>query len=175
MEIRPPKLSDKEEVIKYIQNHYANKEKSLSASDGLTSMTYEDWLMQVKNNTIVKNGDWGRFFIFFAFDNDELVGILSLRPEIKGNLLEKYGHIGYGVKPNARRKGYATEMLNYAIQKCKEFGLEKVRLGCYKENTGSAKTIEKCGGVLLEEKDELLETNEYYTINLINQFYEIEC
>ena len=173
MEIREPMLSDKEQVIKYIQNHYACKEKSLSGSDGLTSMPYEEWLVKIQKNAMNHDDDWGRYFTFFAFDNEELIGILSVRPEMKGSPLQAYGHIGYGVKPSARRKGYATKMLKYAIEKCKEFGLQKILIGCHKENVGSAKTIQNCGGVLVREEDSLMKINEYYTINLINQFYEI--
>lgn len=43
-------------------------------------------------------------------------------------------------------------MLKLALEYAKVIGLEKVMLGCYSDNMGSIKTIERCGGVLSEEK-----------------------
>lgn len=64
------------------------------------------------------------------------------------NLSNIYGDIGYGVRPSARKKGYATMMLRYALSVCKEKGMKKVLLGCYKDNITSVCTIKKNGGML---------------------------
>lgn len=65
-------------------------------------------------------------------------------------------------------------MLKYALEECKKYGLNKVIVGCYKENKGSAKTIIKNNGKLIKEKDIVLDINDYWRINLVDQFYEIE-
>ena len=44
MKYRLPELKDKNEVILYIQEHYARGETILSTTNVLTSMTYEDWI-----------------------------------------------------------------------------------------------------------------------------------
>jgi predicted acetyltransferase len=44
-------------------------------------------------------------------------------------------------------------MLKYALSVCKEKGMEKVILGCYKENLAFAATIQKNGGTLIAEND----------------------
>lgn len=44
MEYRLPMMSDKEIIKEYIEDHYSHNEKSLSASNMLTSMEYEDWV-----------------------------------------------------------------------------------------------------------------------------------
>ena len=62
--------------------------------------------------------------------------------------LSKYGgHIGYSIKPNERRKGYATSMLKAVLPYCKEIGLDKILISCIDSNIGSEKTILKNGGV----------------------------
>ena len=59
-------------------------------------------------------------------------------------------------------------MLNYALSVCREKGLEKVILGCYKENLASAATIRKNGGILIDENENYKEgrISQYYLINL---------
>ena len=91
----------------------------------------------------------------------------SIRYELPENLVEVYGHIGYGVRPSERNKGYATMMLDYALSVCKEKGMDKALLGCYKDNLASAKTIQKNGGMLVEENDN-------YNEGRISQYYLIE-
>ena len=173
MEYRLPSLEDKEQVISYIEDHYSNNEKSLSASNGLTSMYYEEWVEIIHNNVTIPNGDWGKSLTYFVFDNKKLVGILNIRYDLSSELVNKYGHIGYGVRPSERKKGYATKMLKYALEECKKMGMEKVILGCYKDNIGSAKTIIKNGGILVREQDNKVNLNDCYNINLISQYYEI--
>lgn len=81
-------------------------------------------------------------------------GVVNIRHELNENLLNFGGHIGYGVAPSHRRKGYATLMLSLALEKCRELGLSKVLVICNKDNTGSARTIKKCGGVFENELTE---------------------
>ena len=174
MEIRLPELNDKYEIISYIEEHYAHYENNLSASNCLTSTNYEEWVKKTHNNVTIPDKVWGKSYTYLVFDdNEKLIGMLSIRHDLPDKLVQKYGHIGYGVRPSERRKGYATKMLAYALEECKKLGLNKVILGCYKQNIGSAKTILKNGGKLLREVDDIKQINDNYTINLVNQFYEI--
>lgn len=83
-----------------------------------------------------------------AFVDKEMVGRLSLRPQLSPRLKVYGGHIGYAVSPEHRRKGYATEMLKQVLPICHELGLKKVMLTTDVDNVGSYKAIEKNGGVL---------------------------
>ena len=80
--------------------------------------------------------------------NGKLLGAVNIRYYLTKSTFETWGHIGFGVRPSERKKGYATEMLNMALDECRQMKMEKVFIGCLEENIGSAKTIEKCGGVL---------------------------
>ncbi|MCC5465400.1 hypothetical protein LMF89_08505 [Pelosinus sp. Bkl1] len=42
-------------------------------------------------------------------------------------------------------------MLKLALKYCKQLGLEKVMLVCYKDNEASRKTIINCGGILKKD------------------------
>jgi predicted acetyltransferase len=67
-------------------------------------------------------------------------------------LRKEGGHIGYGVRPSARRRGHGTELLRSTLLKAKELGLRKVLVTCGKENLGSVKVILVNGGVLESEE-----------------------
>lgn len=165
---RLPEISDKSILQEYMQEHYANKEKSISASLGLSAMEYTDWVEKIQRNASVGDKEWGKSLLYFCFDEDRLIGLLSIRYELSEKLTEIYGEIGYGVRPSERNKGYATTMLGYALLVCKEKGMDKAVLGCYKDNLASARTIQKNGGVLVEENDNYNEgrISQYYLINL---------
>lgn len=95
-------------------------------------------------------------------DNNHIYGVVNLRHEIRGDLINRGGHIGYGIRPSERRKGYATIQLSKVLEKAKEMGINKVLLTCRKANIGSKKTIEKCGGIY--ENEVFVESNN--SINL---------
>lgn len=81
-------------------------------------------------------------------ESDKLIGAVNIRAYLTKAGFEAWGHIGYGVRPSERRKGYATQMLQMALERCRAMDLWRVLLGCADDNIASAKTIEKCGGRL---------------------------
>lgn len=65
--------------------------------------------------------------------------------------LKTGGHIGDGIRPSERRKGYATAMIALALDECKKLGISRVLMCCDKDNVGSVRSIIKNGGVLENE------------------------
>jgi predicted acetyltransferase len=84
----------------------------------------------------------------FGFINGNIVGRLAIRHTLNDFLLNVGGHIGYGVVPPYRRKGYAREMLRLALPIAKNLGISKVLVTCDDDNIGSIRTIETNGGTL---------------------------
>jgi len=90
---------------------------------------------------------------FFALDEERniFLGAVNIRHYLNDELLLNGGHIGDGIRPSERRKGYATQMIGLALTECKKFGIDKVLMVCDQENIGSAKSIINNGGVLENE------------------------
>jgi predicted acetyltransferase len=85
-------------------------------------------------------------------DGEEFLGRLSIRHRLTPTLLEWGGHIGYDVRPSARRHGHATAMLAAALPVAARLGISPALLTCDTDNTGSRKVIEANGGVLEDER-----------------------
>ena len=75
-----------------------------------------------------------------------------MRHELTPPLLEVAGHIGYCVRPSARRKGYATQMLAQSLPIAAGLGIDPALVTCDVDNTGSRKAIEAAGGELEDER-----------------------
>jgi len=75
---------------------------------------------------------------YFALDIERniFVGAVNIRHYLNESLLLNGGHIGDGVRPSERRKGYATEMIRLALEECKKIGIDRVLMVCYKDNIG---------------------------------------
>jgi predicted acetyltransferase len=79
-------------------------------------------------------------------DGGTFLGSLAIRHELTDYLLNEGGHIGYSVRPTARRRGHAAQALADALPVARSLGIERVLLTCDEDNAGSRATIEKNGG-----------------------------
>ena len=91
---------------------------------------------------------------------------IALRHELTDFLLNAAGHIGYGIRPSARRRGLATWALQAILVQARGLGLTKVLVTCDDANVASAGTIEKVGGVLEDVRDTELGRTRRYWITL---------
>lgn len=108
--------------------------------------------------------------VFFCLDRDRniFVGAVDIRHYLNDSLLFTGGHIGDGVRPGERRKGYATAMIGLALEECRKLGIKRVLMTCDKDNVGSAKSIINNGGVLENEVvNEDGELEQRYWIELV--------
>ncbi|MBP0725466.1 GNAT family N-acetyltransferase [Bacillus sp. RG28] len=80
-------------------------------------------------------------------ENKTIVGAVNIRHRLTEKLLNCGGHIGYGIRPSERQKGYATKILSLSLEKVREFNIQKVLVVCDEDNIGSEKTILKNGGI----------------------------
>lgn len=95
---------------------------------------------------------------YFLWNDNKIVGLFKIRHYLNDFLRNGSGHIGYGILPEYRGKGFATQGLLLAIEKCKEIIREdEIYLSVNKDNPASLKVQLNCGAFIVgETEDEYL-------------------
>lgn len=131
---------------------------------------FHDFDYYLKNLDTKEGAENGRVpdTTLFCLDKDRniFVGAVNIRHYLNDELLRSGGHIGDGIRPGERRKGYATAMIALALDECRKLGISKVLMCCDKDNIGSAKSIIKNGGVLENEVEKDGQIEQRYWIQL---------
>lgn len=164
-----PTVDYKEKVLRYKTDFIKNGDSMDGAAGLETAQTFEDWYAAWKNNlseATVCVGSVPATTFLAVDDDDNLVGMIDIRHRLNDYLLNFGGHIGYSVIKSQRQKGIAAKMLSLALDECRKLDLRKVLITCDKENTASAKTIIKNGGILENEVPENNRITQRYWINL---------
>ncbi|MCL2199628.1 MAG: GNAT family N-acetyltransferase [Defluviitaleaceae bacterium] len=157
IELIEPTTAHKQAVLDYHQEHLDNNETHLHGSAGFVhASSFESWYKKITMELADIPPEHVPSTTYLAMDSGKIIGMISVRHYLNDALLKHGGHIGYGIRPSERRKGYATKMLALALEKCRDLNIEKALVTCDKGNIGSAKTIINNGGVL---QDELTEEN----------------
>jgi predicted acetyltransferase len=94
--------------------------------------------------------------ILWWVEGDEYLGRLSIRHELTDGLRNFGGHIGYVVRPSARRRGNASAMLAAALPIARDLGIDPALLTCDADNAGSRRVIESSGGIFEDQRDDKL-------------------
>lgn len=87
---------------------------------------------------------------------DRWLGRLSLRHRLTPFLRDIGGHVGYFVRPSARRRGHATAMLRESLPWAYDLGIDPVLVTCDDDNVASRRVIEANGGVLEDQRERKL-------------------
>ena len=168
MELRRPRLADKETILEMM----AEFKKSQSAHDGgfwdTENFSYEDWLESNQNQEMGINLPEGwvpAIQLVAFFGKGQALGFLNLRLRLNNFLLEKGGHIGYSIRPSERGKGYAKEALRQGLQVAKEKNIKKALVTCSVNNPASRAVILANGGLLEDVRNGV----ERYWIEVANE------
>jgi predicted acetyltransferase len=79
-------------------------------------------------------------------EDERFLGRTSIRHELTAALRRIGGHIGYEIRPSARRQGHATTMLGAALAVANERGIDPALITCDVGNVASRRVIESNGG-----------------------------
>ena len=148
--LEEPSIERKEEALEYIKEH-KEYNSNINGSGGLDRYTdnYKDWLIKIEHdrNMIPNEQRVPALTYFLIRENDNrIIGMINIRLTLNERLKRKGGHIGYGIRPTERKKGYNKINLYLGLQVCQEHGLDKVLLDADIDNSASWKTMEALGG-----------------------------
>ena len=122
------------------------------------NMEYEECAKKEKRSQ-------SKTFLLIRKNDNKIVGSINVRWNLSKEMLNFGGHIGYGIRPTERRKGYNKINLYLGLIEAKKLGLEKVMLDCDVNNIASDKTLKALGGILtkteIDPSDGIL-TNVYW-------------
>ncbi len=96
---------------------------------------------------------WVPCTFLWVVEDGYYVGSVAVRHRLTDFLRREGGHIGYSVRPSARRRGIATAALAAALPVARGLGIDPALLTCDDDNVGSARVIEANGGVLEDVRD----------------------
>ena len=172
-----PTIERKQDAIDYLEeNIKCNSDLNGTGSMEiiLDEMTYEEWLVELEKSEDLEyankiNRCPSKTFFVVRENDKRVVGMVNVRFNISKEKLSTWAsHIGYGIRPSERRKGYAKIALYLALIEEQKLNEENVKLVCTTDNIGSNKTILSLGGklekTLLDSYDNMM-TN-YYWINV---------
>ncbi|AAK80441.1 putative acetyltransferase [Clostridium acetobutylicum] len=154
MKLLKPSIKYKNQVLEYKKEFIKNHDTLAGTSYLADYDSYEDWMKFVLDNEKENTKHTGvpaHMYLAVREADDKLVGMINIRHTLNEYLYNYGGHIGYSVKRDERRKGYAKEMLKMALKECKKLKISKVLVTCDSNNIASAKTIKSCGGILENE------------------------
>ena len=171
--LEEPSLERKDEIIEYL-DEFVKYNSNINGTGSLDKIydgyTFEEALercLNMKNEEYAKSINrvpWKTFLLIRKNDN-KIVGTINIRWNLSEKMLEFGGHIGYGIRPTERRKGYNKIQLYLVLLEAQKLNLDKVMIDCSVDNLGSDKTIKALGGILerceLDESDNTM-TNVYW-------------
>ena len=167
--LEEPSILRKGEALEYIKEHLDYK-SNINGSGSLDNYynDYEGWIAFIEN---IKDKEYAnsigrvpsRTYFLIREDDDKIIGMINIRLELNESLSKHGGHIGYGIRPTERQKGYNKINLYLGLKVCDEYGIEKVLLSSKIDNQASWKTMEALGGIKVNEYYN--EENDYTIIN----------
>ncbi len=133
----------------------SDKDQALLAQEELAAEHFDfllgydpqvDWtgflenVEDIRHGRNVPTGQVPATFLIAEVDGN-LVGRVSLRHQLNPFLRTVGGHIGYAVRPQFRRQGYAQRILELSLAEAKRLGIDQVLVTCDADNVASKTTI----------------------------------
>jgi predicted acetyltransferase len=157
-ELRLAAEDDGTDVYGMLQEMLPNDNGFENGAHGISVEEYKVWLKRRVSFSLGQElADWQvPENTYWLYVDGLPVGYGKLRHRLTEALKEAGGHIGYGIRPTQRGKGYGSLILKLLLVKAGELGIAEVLIDCFAGNEPSRKVIEANRGVLARRTDKRL-------------------
>ena len=157
--LRLKKLSadDGHDIYDMLQSMPKDENGLVNKANGLSYEDFKTWLaakQKESEQTGLVDGWKVPSTTYWLYADTFPVGFGNLRHFLTEALSNAGGHIGYGIAPQYRGKGYGKELLRLLLIEAKKIGLEKVLITIHSDNIASQKVALANGGVITEKTEE---------------------
>jgi predicted acetyltransferase len=112
----------------------------LTPADDVDSVAgFTAWVQRLADEAAQTTYRW-------IIEDDQVLGGIALHHNTDDHV-HWAGHVGFGIRPSARRRGLASWALGRMLEHAHRLGMDRVLLVCGIDNTASARTIQRSGGV----------------------------
>lgn len=150
-------ISRRDEFIDYLDEFIDSNNKEYIINKIVNKYLNNDGIAYVE-------GCPSKTFLLIRKNDNKIVGSLNIRLSLNERLLKLGGHIGYGIRPSERGKGYSKINLYLGLIEAKKFNLDKVMINTEVNNIQSNKTLVSLGGDLVRTE---IDTSN----NILNNVY----
>ena len=109
--------------------------------------SYDAWLERIRLLASDRAEKYGFYptLVYFAYRDGILTGIVSARITDDRFVSVYAGHIGYHVRPSCRKMGYGKQLLEFAVNLCRNRGIHIPVVCTDPGNLPSQRTALSCG------------------------------
>lgn len=158
-----------ERFREYLSEWHDANEKIVPMSTDIKDKSFSKWreeTLAFRNEKTVPEWFVRSETFFLCEDNGYILGAVNIRYALNENLMKSGGHIGYGIRPSERSKGYAFIILKLALDKLASEGVKKALLTVSRSNKDSRNVIRKAHGILENSYEKDGDVTERYWISL---------
>lgn len=144
-------------IWEYRQEYFDFGETHINGSCGIAYYNdFNEWLdlvLSIEKDRLSRDNVHASTFFSVRKSDNKIIGSIQLRHFLTKDLEKHGGHIGYGIRPTERKKGYGKQQLLLVLDIAREMKLPKVMITCDKDNIASSRTVISCGGILICENN----------------------
>ena len=159
LELRKLSVNDGMDVYQMLQDIPLDENGFQNNVNGLSYEEYKSWLVKKAQEPEldgIVDGWKVPSTTYWLYADGVPVGFGKLRHCLTDALQKAGGHIGYGIAPQHRGKGYGKELLRLLIGEAYNRGIDKILVTIRLDNKPSQAVALANGGVITEQTDERL-------------------
>ena len=156
LELKRLSVNDGPDIYEMLQEIPSEENGLINKANGLTYDEYKEWLITKQKDSEqegIVDGWKVPSTTFWLYANGVPVGFGNVRHFLTDALSKAGGHIGYGIAPRFRGKGYGNEILRLLLNQAKAIGIKKALVTVHLDNIASQAVALANGGVITEKTD----------------------